>query len=203
MKSIGINSNYIKSLLTRISQSSATPSVIADAVAAYLVAHPPTVSSLPATSITTDSTHRFTSDANLTKLAGIEVGAEVNVQPDWNALSGDGAIANKPTLLTLPTVKADTDIASAITLKHSNSADHSHTNKTDLDNYTPDSFEPFDAAIQLHIASAHAPSNAQKNSDITKAEIEAKLTGEISSHSHAGGSGLTLAQTLAKTYISC
>ena len=31
-----------------------------------------------------------------------------------------------------------------------------------------------------------APNNAQKNSDITKTEIEAKLTGEISSHSHAG-----------------
>lgn len=29
-----------------------------------------------------------------------------------------------------------------------------------------------------------APNNAQKNSDITKAEIEAKLTGEITSHTH-------------------
>jgi hypothetical protein len=48
-------------------------------------------------------------------------------------------------------------------------------------------YEPANANIQTHIASAHAPSNAQKNSDITKAEIEAKLTGEISSHSHAGG----------------
>ena len=36
-----------------------------------------------------------------------------------------------------------------------------------------------------HSSSAHAPSNAQKNSDITKAEIEAKLTGEIVSHSHS------------------
>ena len=36
-----------------------------------------------------------------------------------------------------------------------------------------------------HSQSAHAPSNAQKNSDITKTEIEAKLTGQISSHSHA------------------
>ena len=36
-----------------------------------------------------------------------------------------------------------------------------------------------------HSLSAHAPANAQKNSDITKAEIEAKLTGVISSHSHA------------------
>lgn len=52
-----------------------------------------------------------------------------------------------------------------------------------------DAKEPADAAIQAHIVSAHAPANAQKNSDITKAEIEAVLTGEISSHSHAGGSG--------------
>ena len=36
-----------------------------------------------------------------------------------------------------------------------------------------------------HSQAAHAPSNAQKNSDITKAEIEAKLTGTISSHTHA------------------
>ena len=36
---------------------------------------------------------------------------------------------------------------------------------------------------------SHAPSDAQKNSDITKAEIESSLTGEISSHSHAGGGG--------------
>lgn len=35
-----------------------------------------------------------------------------------------------------------------------------------------------------HSQLAHAPSNAQKNSDITKAEIEAKLTGQISTHSH-------------------
>jgi hypothetical protein len=49
--------------------------------------------------------------------------------------------------------------------------------------------EPANANIQTHVTSAHAPSNAQKNSDITKGEIEAKLTGEISSHTHAGGGG--------------
>ena len=37
-----------------------------------------------------------------------------------------------------------------------------------------------------HSQTAHAPSNAQKNSDITKSEIEAKLTGDISSHNHDG-----------------
>ena len=35
-----------------------------------------------------------------------------------------------------------------------------------------------------HSQSAHSPSNAQRNSDITKAEIEARLTGEIISHTH-------------------
>lgn len=36
-----------------------------------------------------------------------------------------------------------------------------------------------------HSQSSHAPSDAQKNSDITKAEIEAKLTGSITTHTHA------------------
>lgn len=36
-----------------------------------------------------------------------------------------------------------------------------------------------------HSQAAHAPSNAQKNSDITKAEIEAKLTGVITTHKHS------------------
>lgn len=36
-----------------------------------------------------------------------------------------------------------------------------------------------------HSQSAHAPSNAQKNSDITKPEIEAKLTGDITTHTHS------------------
>ena len=41
----------------------------------------------------------------------------------------------------------------------------------------------YDSAY-THSTSAHAPSTAQKNSDITKEEIEAKLIGEISTHSH-------------------
>jgi len=35
-----------------------------------------------------------------------------------------------------------------------------------------------------HSQASHAPSDAQKNSDITKAEIENKLTGTITTHSH-------------------
>jgi len=38
-----------------------------------------------------------------------------------------------------------------------------------------------------HSQVVHAPSAAQKNSDIIQSEIEAKLTGVISTHSHSGG----------------
>ena len=40
-------------------------------------------------------------------------------------------------------------------------------------------------AAYTHSQASHAPSNAQKNSDITKAEIEAKLIGDISTHTHS------------------
>jgi len=50
-------------------------------------------------------------------------------------------------------------------------------------------YEPANANIQAHVTSAHAPADAQKNSNILQAEIEAKLTGEIASHTHAGGGG--------------
>ena len=48
-----------------------------------------------------------------------------------------------------------------------------------------------------HSQVAHAPSDAQKNSDITKAEIEAKLTGVISTHTHASGTPSAHAATHA------
>lgn len=94
-------------------------------------------------------------------------------------------------------------------LLHSNANDHSHGNKTLLDTYTQAEtnladavtkkhdaahnhtgvYESANTNIQVHVTATHAPSNAQKNSDILKSEIEAKLTGEITSHTHAGGGG--------------
>ena len=56
--------------------------------------------------------------------------------------------------------------------------------------------EAANANIQTHVTSAHAPSNAQANADITKAEIEAKLTGQISTHAHAGGGGQPIGLTV-------
>jgi hypothetical protein len=45
--------------------------------------------------------------AEKSKLAGIESGAEVNVNADWNATTGDAAILNKPTLGTMSSQNAD------------------------------------------------------------------------------------------------
>ena len=50
--------------------------------------------------VATQSDVNFTSELN-TKLAGIAAGAEVNVNADWNASSGDAQILNKPTIPTI------------------------------------------------------------------------------------------------------
>ena len=80
----------------------------------------------------------------------------------WGALTG--------------TVSDQADLQTALDGKSATS--HTHTGV----------YEAANANIQSHVTAAHAPSNAQVNADITKAEIEAKLTGAISSHTHAGGS---------------
>jgi hypothetical protein len=54
----------------------------------------------------------WASSSAKTKLDGIETGAEVNVQADWNASSGDGAILNKPALGSAAAA-ATTDFATA------------------------------------------------------------------------------------------
>ena len=49
--------------------------------------------------------------AEKTKLAGIAAGAEVNVNADWNAATGDAAILNKPSLSAVATSGSYTDLA--------------------------------------------------------------------------------------------
>jgi hypothetical protein len=53
----------------------------------------------PLSNILTNSTSSFTT-AQESKLAGIAAGAEVNVNSDWNASSGDAQILNKPSTFT-------------------------------------------------------------------------------------------------------
>jgi len=82
--------------------------------------------------------------------------------------------------------KGEDGLTTSVTV---NGIKYTHSNgNIILPNYpsTPSSVgaEPANSNIQAHISSTHAPSDAQKNSDITKEEIEAKLTGEITSHTH-------------------
>jgi len=63
------------------------------------------------TVIDADYTHTDNNytDADAAKLAGIEAGAEVNVNADWNATSGDAQILNKPSIPTFPATTAASD----------------------------------------------------------------------------------------------
>jgi len=167
-----------------------------------------------------DHTH-----TNKSVLDGIQESLTTVLKGNYDTAYTHSQSTHAPTdAVNLATVKADTEIASAISLKHSNSLDHSHSNKATLDNIqealttalksnydtaytnnhthsnkaTLDSIQQalttalktnYDTAY-THSQSVHAPSNAQKNSDILKSEIEAVLTGVISSHSHASSGGL-------------
>src|SRR3990167_6574329 len=68
---------------------------------------------------------------------------------------------------------------------------------TELKNKPSSNAASIDTAV-THAGSSHAPADAQKNSDILKTEVEAVLTGELTSHSHAGGPGSGMT-TLKKT----
>ena len=75
---------------------------------------------------------------------------------------------------------------SEIDTKLANKADKEHGTHLTLGTGSGNAFRgDYGNTAYTHSQAAHAPSNAQKNSDITKAEIEAKLTGTISSHAHA------------------
>ena len=159
--------------------------------------------------VTNSHTH-----SNITTLNSIEQAFTTALKSTYDGYAA--LIAGKTDIAT---VKLDSDIASAISFKHSNATDHSHSNITTLnaiqEALTTALKASYDGAVSAshthansvtlaaieqaltsalktaydgavtHAGSSHAPSNAQKNSDITKAEIEEKLTGELTSHSHA------------------
>lgn len=92
-----------------------------------------------------------------------------------------------------PHTHSETDVTNLVTdLSGKAASTHAHS-ITDVTNLqtTLDGKEAANSNIQTHVTSQHAPANAQANADITKAEIEAKLTGTISTHSHAGGGSAT------------
>ena len=119
--------------------------------------------------------------ASATVLGGVKVGAGLSITAGVLSATGGGTadsvewgnVQNKPS--TFPP------------------ATHNHsyndlTNKPIIPIVTNDLTTTlksnYDSAY-THSTSLHAPSNAQKNSDITKGEIEAKLIGNITTHTHS------------------
>ncbi len=68
-----------------------------------LINKPTTITQAQADAIVANTAKRSYPLVDETKLAGIQTGAEVNVNPDWNSIAGDSQILNKPTLSTVAT----------------------------------------------------------------------------------------------------
>lgn len=84
------------------------------------------------------------SEANYTqtekaKLAGIEAGAEANVNADWEAVTGDAAILNKPSNIVSDANYVHTDNNYTTTEKNKLAGIEAQANKTIVDNAMSDS----------------------------------------------------------------
>ena len=74
-------------------------------------------------------TNKFFTDGERTKLSGIATGAEVNVNADWNATSGDAQILNKPTIPPAAPVDSVNSQTGVVVLDADDIDDTSTTNK--------------------------------------------------------------------------
>lgn len=95
-----------------------------------------------------------------TKLNGIAAGAEVNVNADWNAESGDAQILNKPTLATVATSGSYNDLTNKPTIPtvdvNKKYVDDKLATKADLADYTV-----FD--IFMKVVNNNTPSISQED----------------------------------------
>ena len=84
--------------------------------------------------------------------------------------------------LTLSAVKSDTDIADAISKKHSNSLDHSHSNKSDLDAATA---TPGASKIVMSDGSSKVDGWVSDASDTVKGKVELATAAETTTGTDA------------------
>jgi hypothetical protein len=153
--------NEAKYIKSKIAAAGASPEVIASAVSSYLLAHPVDVTS----KVDKETGKALYPDADALKLAGIEAGANNYTHPANHSAS----------VITQDASNRFVSDTEKSTWNGKAESDHTHTGV----------YEPANSNIQTHVTSTHAPSTAQKNSDILQSEIEAKLTGVITTHSHA------------------
>jgi hypothetical protein len=96
------------------------------------------------------STNDYTT-AEKNKLAGIQTGAEVNVNADWNAVSGDAQILNKPTIPAAQ-VNSDWNATSGVAqILNKPTIPTPVTNTSDLINDGADGVNPFITALDIPV----------------------------------------------------
>ena len=126
-----------------------------------------------------------------TKLSGIAEGAEVNVNSDWNASSGDAEILNKPTALSSFSNDSNFITASSVTYENLSNNGDIGTASTQLaqgDHTHIGVYEPANLNIQSHISSTLNPhsTTASQVGAYTKDEADTLLSGKSdTSHNHA------------------
>ncbi len=81
---------------------------------ADLTNQPTTITTTQASEITANTAKNTYPTADATKLAGIEAGAEVNVNADWDVTNGDAQILNKPDLNVYLTTEVDGSITNEL-----------------------------------------------------------------------------------------
>tara|TARA_Y100001938_G_scaffold20715_1_gene26320 strand:- start:5332 stop:8463 length:3132 start_codon:yes stop_codon:yes gene_type:complete len=89
------NNSAVTANTAKVSNVTTNLSASADGTSLTVASSDGTDASIPAA---TTSAWGAMTDEDKSKLDGIESGAEVNVQSDWNASSGDAQILNKPTV---------------------------------------------------------------------------------------------------------
>lgn len=168
-------------------------------------------------------TAAYTTDEQ-TKLAGIAAGAEVNVQSDWNASSGDALILNKPTILTSSDVLLKTNTTSftptgdynpatkkyvddAITIaggyndESAQDAIGSILTDTSSINFTYNDDTPAITADVIFGTTAGTSSEGNHNHDSTYAAAANGVTNG-NSHDHDGGDGAAIPPEGLKYYTT-
>lgn len=118
------------------------------------------------------------SAADKTKLDGIAAGAEVNVNADWNASSGDAQILNKPTLGTAAATAATDYAPAAQGVTNGNSHDHSGGDGAQI------AYSSLSGLPTLGTAAATAA---------TDYALAAQGVTNGNSHDHSGGDGAQIA----------
>ena len=126
------------------------------------------------------STNDYTTDEK-TKLAGIAAGAEVNVQSDWNATSGDAMIKNKP---TIPAAVTESTVSGWGFTKNTGTYSKPSTGipKDDLASAVQSSLEKADTALQSFTESdptVPAWAKAASKPSYTASEVGAVATSAV------------------------